>query len=40
VARTSADAVQLLEEQLAEAWIDQLWLGHDLGGQGSIWPVI
>lgn len=40
VARSSADAVQLLDKQLAEVWIDELWLDHDLDGQDSIWPVI
>lgn len=40
VARTSAEAVHLLDHQLALTTIDELWLDHDLGGEDSIWPVI
>ncbi|MFI2610375.1 cyclic-phosphate processing receiver domain-containing protein [Kitasatospora sp. NPDC018619] len=39
VARTSAEGVRLLEEH-REAFVDELWLDHDLGGEDSIMPVV
>ncbi|WP_316528372.1 cyclic-phosphate processing receiver domain-containing protein [Kitasatospora brasiliensis] len=39
IARTSGDGVRLLEEHRG-AYIDELWLDHDLGGDDDILPVV
>ncbi|MFE0187036.1 cyclic-phosphate processing receiver domain-containing protein [Streptomyces sp. NPDC058989] len=39
IARTSREGVRLLQEH-RDAFIDELWLDHDLGGDDSIMPVV
>ncbi|MGW1867735.1 cyclic-phosphate processing receiver domain-containing protein [Streptomyces mauvecolor] len=39
IARTSGEGVQLLLDH-RDAFIDELWLDHDLGGDDSIMPVV